>query len=97
MGGGGQEARGRLCSQLLGCRWPLTPRSPADRLSANRLSANRLPPPRTTTTTTTNAEDYNLVRSYSLNLDKGTPFLGMPQGQAWAFYGPQNDTMGFHE
>ena len=43
------------------------------------------------------AEDYDKVRSYSIKFPAAAPFLGMPSGSNWAFYGPQNDTMGFHE
>ena len=43
------------------------------------------------------AEDWNIVRSYSIKLNGTSKFLGMPKGQNWALYGPQNDTMGFHE
>lgn len=43
------------------------------------------------------AEDYNIVRSYSVSLNHSSRFLGMPKGKSWAFYGPQNDTMGLHE
>lgn len=38
-----------------------------------------------------------MVRSYSLDLDGSSRFLGMPKGKSWALYGPQNDTLGFHE
>lgn len=37
------------------------------------------------------------VRAYSLSLDKSARFLGMPKGSSWSLYGPQNDTMGFHD
>ncbi|GAB4821724.1 hypothetical protein N2152v2_008770 [Parachlorella kessleri] len=43
------------------------------------------------------SEDWNIVRSYSIKLNDTTKFLGMPKGQNWALYGPQNDTMGFHD
>eukprot|EP00887_Chlorella_sp_A99_P000219 scaffold13.g219.t1 len=39
----------------------------------------------------------DLVRAYSLSLDKSARFLGMPKGSSWSLYGPQNDTMGFHD
>lgn len=43
------------------------------------------------------AEDYDEVRAYSVKLGTASRYLGMPKGSNWAFYGPQNDTMGFHE
>lgn len=37
------------------------------------------------------------MRSYSLKHEFSSRFLGMPKGSSWSLYGPENDTMGFHE
>ncbi|KAL4419190.1 hypothetical protein ABPG77_007780 [Micractinium sp. CCAP 211/92] len=43
------------------------------------------------------SEDYDQVRSYSIDLSPSHPFLGMPSGSSWAAYGWQNDTGGLHD
>ncbi|KAL4425322.1 hypothetical protein ABPG75_009338 [Micractinium tetrahymenae] len=43
------------------------------------------------------SEDWDQVRSYSVDLSPSHSFLGMPKGSSWALYGWQNDTGGLHD